>query len=193
MKSLSIYIKFGVFSTLLVMLLAACVSNSPTVSSMQSTAVIQPSQAAPTSETQSPVPTESGTQMTAPTVSGTPQFGTPDEAKAMLQKAIDHYNKVGRDQALQDFTNRVAPFFDRDLYVACIDSTLTQTANGGYPQYVGTQIQPLSQSDWDNATSTSVSSITYAWLNPETNELGQKTFFFEKVGSDVCGVGAYAQ
>jgi hypothetical protein len=44
--------------------------------------------------------------------------GTPDEAKAMLAQAVEHYNKVGRVQALSDFTKMKSPFGDRDLYVS---------------------------------------------------------------------------
>ena len=119
------------------------------------------------------------------------QRGTPEEAKAMLQKAVDHYNSVGRKQALADFTGRVPPFFDRDLYVACIDSHLTQSANGGFPNLVGSTIEPISRAAWDAATTTSIGSVSYRWLNPATNQNEGKTLYYEKVGTDVCGVGAY--
>jgi cytochrome c len=121
----------------------------------------------------------------------TTNLGTPDEAKAMLAKAIAHYNQVGRKQALADFTAEVAPFKDRDLYVACIDSSLKQSANGGFPQYVGSTIQPLSRAQWDAATTTTIGTVKYNWIDPETNQTLPKTLFYEKVGQDVCGVGAY--
>ena len=38
------------------------------------------------------------------------QRGTPAEARAMLAQAVAHYRKVGRDQALADFTAKKAPF-----------------------------------------------------------------------------------
>jgi cytochrome c len=59
--------------------------------------------------------------------------GSPAEAKAMLDKAIAHYKSVGRKQALADFNSKKPPFFDRDLYVVCFDSTQTIVANGGFP------------------------------------------------------------
>ena len=130
-------------------------------------------------------------QATQPPASGTPAHGTPDEAIAMLQEAVAHYNSVGRTQALSDFTKRVAPFFDRDLYVACIDSNLIQSANGGYPSLVGSPIEPISRAAWDAATNSKIDSINYTWLDPATGATAPKTFYYEKVGSDVCGVGAY--
>ncbi|MGC1375641.1 MAG: hypothetical protein WA821_05435 [Anaerolineales bacterium] len=119
------------------------------------------------------------------------EHGTPEEAQAMLQKAIAHYNQVGRNQALADFNNRVAPFFDRDLYVACIDAHLVISANGGFPNVVATPGGPLTRSTWDAASTTSIGSVNYSYLNPVTGIAEPKTFYYEKVGSDVCGVGAY--
>ncbi len=133
---------------------------------------------------------QSGAQSTAVTATAT-GHGTPEEAKAMLQKAIEHYNTVGRTQALADFNNRVAPFFDRDLYVACIDSTLTIVANGGFPNLVGSKTEPLSRAAWDAASTTKVSSTNYSYTDPLTGTTVPKTLYYEKVGTDVCGVGAY--
>jgi cytochrome c len=144
---------------------------------------------APSSSPQ-PIPSV-GAQATQPPTAASADRGTPDEAKAMLQKAVEHYKSAGRTQALADFNNRVVPFFDRDLYVACIDSTLHQSANGGFPNLVGSAVEPISRSAWDSATGNHISSIDYQWVNPATGKTEPKTFYYEKVGSDVCGVGAY--
>jgi cytochrome c len=133
----------------------------------------------------------SGSTATQPPTSATSNRGTPAEAMAMLQKAVEHYKSAGRKQALADFTNRVAPFFDRDLYVACINSHLVQSANGGYPNLVGSTIEPISRAAWDSASTTTIGSINYSWLDPATGTTEPKTFYYEKVGTDVCGVGAY--
>ena len=117
----------------------------------------------------------------------------------MLQKAVDHYTSAGRDQALADFTGRVAPFFDRDLYVVCMGSDHVETANGGFPQYVGTSADavtdangnPLGKTTWDTASTSAVNSVNYHWVNPVSGQTEPKTLFFQKVGTDVCGVGAY--
>lgn len=146
--------------------------------------------AKPSSTSPQPPPT-SGVPATQPPSATSSDRGTPDEAKAMLQKAVEHYKSVGRKQALADFTGRVVPFFDRDLYVACIDSHLTQSANGGFPNLVGSSVEPISRSAWDAATNNTIGSVDYQWLNPATGVTEPKTFYYEKVGSDVCGVGAY--
>ena len=130
-------------------------------------------------------------QATQPVATSNSGRGTTAEAQAMLKLAIAHYQTVGREQALKDFTNRVAPFFDRDLYVACIDSHLIQSANGGFPNLVGSAQEPLGRARWDAASTSSISSISYSYIDPATKVNTPKTFYYEKVGTDVCGVGAY--
>jgi hypothetical protein len=152
-------------------------------------------------------PPSTGSQETPSSVAQAPQpssgassdRGTPDDARAMLQKAVDHYNSVGREQALADFTGRLAPFFDRDLYVVCMGSDHVETANGGFPQYVGTSADllkdtngnPLGKTTWDNASTSAVNSVNYLWTNPVSGQTEPKTLFFQKVVTDVCGVGVY--
>lgn len=128
----------------------------------------------------------------APTVAAnSSQHGTVDQAMAMLQAAVQHYNSAGRKQALADFTNRASPFFEGDLYVACIDKQLVQSANGGFPELVGSSVQPLSRAAWDAASTTEVKSVSYTYTDPATGQPAPKTFYYEKVGTDVCGVGVY--
>jgi cytochrome c len=140
-----------------------------------------------------------GSQVTQAAPATKSERGTPAEAQAMLQLAVEHYNTDGRDQALADFTAGKPPFKDRDLYVVCMDSSHLETANGGFPQYVGvsadglltTDGRPLGKVTWDAASTTSVNSVDYHWINPVSGETEPKTLFFQKVGTDVCGVGAY--
>jgi hypothetical protein len=170
------HIKQLIFSLLLFFSLVAC-SLSSIVSSAGSTVGTL-------------VATNSGSSTTQSSSGGT-QHGTVAEAKTMLQKAVEHYKLVGRKQALSDFTGRVSPFYIGDLYVACIDSHLTQSANGGYPYLVGSTVEPISRAAWDAATINKVDSVSYQWLDPANGQTEPKTFFYEKVGTDVCGVGAY--
>jgi cytochrome c len=124
--------------------------------------------------------------------------GTPDEARAMLHKAVAHYKEVGRDKALADFNSKKPPFVDRDLYVVCIDSSHKIVANGGFPQYVGysadmlkdAQGKSIGQQGWEIATTKGEGSVKYSWMNPVTRRMEPKVTFWEKAGDDACGVGA---
>lgn len=127
--------------------------------------------------------------------------GTQAEAKAMLAKAIDHYKSVGRKQALADFNARRPPFSDRDLYVFCISRDLVVTANGGFPETVGSSGEILrdesgrgtGSASWAETAETGEGVLRYRWVNPRTHDLETKVAFITRVGEDVCGVGAYLQ
>jgi signal transduction histidine kinase len=130
---------------------------------------------------------------------GAQGHGTPAEAKAMLQKAVAHYQSVGRTQALADFTNRKAPFYDRDLYVVCIGKDRTIVAHGGFPQVVGASVdvlkdadgKPLGQAIIDAAASGGAGLVRYHMISPTSSQMQPKVSYVQKVGDDVCLVGAY--
>jgi len=125
--------------------------------------------------------------------------GTPEEAKAMLEKAVAHYKAVGRKQALADFNAKTAPFADRDLYVFCIGPDRLLVANGGYPGFVGQPAdmfkdangQALGKSLIDAAEPGGAGFVQYPNINPVSHKPELKVSFVHKVGEDVCGVGAY--
>ena len=130
---------------------------------------------------------------------GTSERGTPAEAKAMLQKAVEHYDSVGREQALADFNHKKTPFGDRDLYVICIGPHDVLTANGGFPQYVGSspdilkdaEGKPVGKSIWETGNTKGEGSVKYLMINPVSRKTEPKITFVQKIGDDVCGVGAY--
>ena len=125
--------------------------------------------------------------------------GSSDEAKAMLRLAVEHYQTVGRDQALADFNAGQPPFMDRDLYVVCLGADHVELANGGFPSAVGAspdglqdvEGRPLGQAMWDELASSDEGSIRYDWLNPVSGETEPKILFIHKLDDVLCGVGAY--
>jgi hypothetical protein len=125
--------------------------------------------------------------------------GTAAEAKAMLQKAVDHYKSVGREKALGDFTAGKAPFRDRDLYVVCVGDDHVISANAGFPQYVGQSADILKDATGKalgraivDAVATKTSGVVeFKMPSPTTGKIAPKVLFVEKLQSDVCGVGAY--
>jgi cytochrome c len=191
--------------TLLFLALAqfACGLSAPSSGAGAQQVPTNPPQANPTASASTQVIQPTAAVQAAPTVQPTATIqserGTPDEAKTMLQRAVDHYNSVGRDHALADFNAGTAPFIDRDLYVACIGPGGIITANGGFPQYVGLSADVIKDADgnpvgttiWNDGSQNNEGSITFLWINPVSNQIEPKIFFYQKVGSDVCGVGAY--
>jgi len=127
------------------------------------------------------------------------QRGTPAEAKALLATAVAHYQKVGRTQALTDFTAKKAPFVDRDLYVVCIGADRIISAHGATAAYVGSSAdllkdadgKPLGKAILDAAAEKGGGSVRYRWVNPVSRKTEPKVSFVQRVGTDVCLVGAY--
>lgn len=125
---------------------------------------------------------------------------TQDEAQAMLARAVAHYEEVGREQALRDFTAKAAPFVDRDLYVFCYGPDRRISAHGADAAIVGDDVDPLEDVDgfafgqaiMDTAMAEPEGGrVAYKWVNPVTGQVESKVSFVRMVGDDVCGVGAY--
>ena len=117
----------------------------------------------------------------------------------MLASAVAHYEKVGRSQALADFTAKKAPFVDRDLYVVCIGPDRIISAHGATAAYVGSSAdllkdadgKPLGKAILDAAAEKGGGSVRYRWVNPVSRKTEPKVSFVQRVGTDVCLVGAY--
>ena len=126
--------------------------------------------------------------------------GSLDEARAMLDEAVTHYETVGREQALQDFTDGKEPFVDRDLYVFCYGSDMKVSAHGANVNLLGDDVNELRDEDGFAFGTKMVEvaqagpeggTVEYKWVNPVSNQVESKVSVVRAVGDDVCGVGAY--
>lgn len=126
--------------------------------------------------------------------------GTPEEAKALLDKAIAHYKAAGQKQALADFNSDRKHWVDRDLYVFCVDRKGLTLANGGFPARVGEPVAVLKTKDgtllsealWKAVAAKGEGEVHYSWTHPQTGKTEPKVSFVRKAGEIVCGVGAYS-
>ena len=124
------------------------------------------------------------------------QSGTPDEAQAMLEKAVEAV-KAGKTKALDMFNKGDGGFKDRDLYVFCADaSTGVETA---HPTHNGSKLQDIKDSTgfafgeqmMTMATEGQIGEITYTWPRPGSKEPVQKLTYYTKVSDQICAVGSY--
>jgi signal transduction histidine kinase len=124
------------------------------------------------------------------------QYGTAEEAKAMLDKAVAAM-KEDKTKALDMFNKGEGGFKDRDLYVFCAnaaDGILT-----AHPALKGEQLKdikgkkgfPLGQEMMKKATEGTISEVTYWWPRPGSDKPLEKHSFYTKVGDQICGVGYY--
>ncbi len=124
------------------------------------------------------------------------EFGTRDEAKAMLDRAVVML-KTDKNRALDLFTAGTGGFVDRDLYVFCggPDGMLT-----AHPYYMGTNLMEFKDKT-GNAAGEEIYAVakegefpevSYKWVQPGGGEEHvDKVSFVTKVGDQICGVGFY--
>ena len=124
---------------------------------------------------------------------------TPGKARAMLAKAVAFYKRNGRDEALNAFNRHKPPFSSQGLYVFCIGPDRKLVADGEFREFIGQSAdllkdasgKPLGQSFWDIAQKNGHGEMHYQFLDPVTHLIKPKVAYFEKIESDVCGVGTY--
>lgn len=122
-------------------------------------------------------------------------FGTADEAKAMLNKAVTAI-KANKAEALVQFTKGEAGFKDRDLYPFCGGTDGNFTV---HPSLVGKSLKDLKdkagkalgEDIYATAKEGTVGEVSYMWPRPGTTDPVQKISFVTKIDDQVCAVGYY--
>jgi Single Cache domain 2 len=132
------------------------------------------------------------------------QYGTADEAKAMLTKAIAAV-KADKTKALDMFAKGEGGFLDRDLYPFCAnisDGKFHPFANPNAKQIFGTDIRNLKDStgkafgleqfDAAQKPEGQITEVNYMFPRPGANTTPvPKVSFTTKADDLVCGVGYY--
>lgn len=116
------------------------------------------------------------------------EFGTATEAEAMVAKAVVHAKKVGNEKAYQDFTNKVAPFVDRDLYVVVYDMNSKVLAHGQNPKVVSRELIDLLDPDGETFVRERVELgkskaklwHDHKWTDPLTKKPSAKSTYCER-------------
>ena len=126
-------------------------------------------------------------------------MATPDEAKAMSQKAQAAVNTMGAEKAYAAFADPAGGFQDKDLYVFCMDMNGVMTAHAKKPELVGKNLTDFNKyGDFlfkDMVTLAKDKGegwVDYKWPYPGTEEIKPKTSYIMTNKAGVfCGVGAY--
>ena len=124
------------------------------------------------------------------------EFATPEEARAMLKRAITEA-KANELSAIERFNHNDVPFRDRDLFVFCFNS------DGGkftaHEAFVARDVRELRDPNgkpfglemYDKAREDRISEVVYASQLPGTTELTNKKAYVARIGNQICGVSAY--
>ena len=132
------------------------------------------------------------------------QFGTADDAKAMLVKAAAAV-KADKTQTLDLINKADGGFLDRDIYPFCFDLTdgkILAVASNNAKQFLGTDIRALKDAtgkvygpDLHAAAQNpegQITEVSYMFPRPGPDKTPvQKVSFVTKAGDVGCGVGYY--
>jgi hypothetical protein len=132
------------------------------------------------------------------------QFGTADEAKTMLAKAIAAV-RANKTKALDMFNKGESGFLDRDLYPFCFntsDGKLVAVPNPNAKQLLGQDVRTIKDSTGEafgleqyvatEKPEGQITEVSYMFPRPGADKTPvPKVSFVTKVGDLVCGVGYY--
>ena len=113
------------------------------------------------------------------------EFGTAEEAKAMLNRVVTAL-KDDKRKALEDFNDGNGGFKDRDLYVLCANAsdgmiTASPSSNG-----MNLNDFPPGKNVMKSATVGEVRETRYWWPRPGSIKPLRKHTFYTKVGDQIC-------
>lgn len=132
------------------------------------------------------------TATTAPTASDE------ERARALLERAVDYYQKEG-ERAFAAFS-RVGPFSEDDLYVFVVDRKGTMLASGGPSRkLIGRDISPLLDDQLQLGFSAvlagpvtgQIQEGEYRWINWRQGRVERKKAFYQILDEHILAVGYY--
>lgn len=124
--------------------------------------------------------------------------GTPEEAQAMVDRAIALFDSAGSETALAAFNKPDPAFRDRDLYVFVVGPEGTVVGHAFDRGRLGLEVRtvkdsagdPYGQRILDEATAEGVW-VDYLRTDPETGEERSKSSWVKRHAGYIFGVGVY--
>jgi methyl-accepting chemotaxis protein len=124
--------------------------------------------------------------------------GTADEAHALVLRALERVQAVGREQAFREFHDPKAGYIDRDLYLIVADRAGRYAVFGARPEMVGRFMSELPHFDAASflADASARAEAGGGWVefvvvHPATGTVQEKISWFMALGDDLligCGV-----
>ena len=130
------------------------------------------------------------------------EFGTRDEAKTMVDAAVDHVKKVGPEQAFKDFTDKSNKAWQKkDLYVFAYTLEGVNVAHGANEKLLGKNLidikdpngKPIIREIVGIVTTKGAGWIDYEWAHPQSKKIESKASYVRKLANydGFVGVGVY--
>jgi uncharacterized protein len=127
-------------------------------------------------------------------------FGTRDEAVAMVKRVQDKFKRDGSDATFAAITAKAREFHDRDLYPYILNFDCVVQAHGTRKELVGKSLYEFRDQDGKFVARDTVEVAKtvghgwtdFRWTNPQTGQVEAKSTYVEKLGDHYAvGVGIY--
>jgi methyl-accepting chemotaxis protein len=126
------------------------------------------------------------------------QQGTAEEAMALVARALEHRQSIGRERFAQSLTAPQSGFHDRDMYVFALDGQGVYRAFGGKPEKVGSRVQDIAGVNGQDLLDSIVAQaeqehgwVEYDIVNPQSGQVQTKMSYVTKVDDLYVGCGVY--
>jgi methyl-accepting chemotaxis protein len=126
------------------------------------------------------------------------QQGTAEEAMGLVERALEHRQRVGREAFVADLTAPSQGFFDRDMYVFALDRAGSYRAFGGKPEKLGSRVQDIPGVNGQALLEAIVGQaeqepgwVEYDITNPASGRIQTKMSYVVKVDDLYVGCGVY--
>jgi uncharacterized protein len=129
------------------------------------------------------------------------QFGTRDEAVAMVHRVQEMFRKLGYDATIKAVLSKAPGTIDRDLYAYILDQNGVVMANGAIPTMTpGTNLynfrdqngKYMMREQLEVCKGTGSGWVDFRFLSPTTQTIEDKSTYIERMGNYCVGVGVYA-
>jgi hypothetical protein len=126
-------------------------------------------------------------------------FGTKDEAMAMVKRAVAFIKEQGPATAYPEITNRAGKFVDRDIYVVVYGLDGKVLAHGGNAKLVGTDMidaqdvdgKPFVRERVELAHQKADFWQDYKFSNPTTKKIEPKQMYCQRLDETAVCAGVY--
>ena len=128
-------------------------------------------------------------------------LATPEDARAMVRKAVDFYRRNGRDRLLKEINNPTGQFRKGDLYAFAYDRNMTWLAHPVKPELVGQNW--IDKKDWSGGkyfrreiqqvaqSRNGTGWVEFEYDNPVNGQHDHKTTYVVGVDDLILCAGAY--
>jgi len=124
---------------------------------------------------------------------------TPEEAKALAEKAAAHFKEVGPEKAIADFNDAAGDYVNRELFVVVYDPANKIVGSFGLPVLRGKDATTLKDVEGKEfgkdiialAKAQGSGWVEYRMTNPLTKKVGLKRSWVIGLGDYILFVGAF--